>query len=310
MTTDNFKEMPLVTIVIPSYNHAPFVQECIQSVLDQDYENIELIIIDDGSTDNSVLMIEEMVPLCQERFKRFEFRSRSNVGLCATLNEAIKWAKGIYFSPSASDDILFANKISSQVKTFQKFGDVISGLFCGVEIFNNRSGQTIKYEKGIGGLISFEDVLTKTKPLIGSTPMLALSRVNEVGGYEPKFVAEDLYMYLKLTEDGSYLYSMSDVLIKYRRHDVDLVSKTNKVLLDGTRRILAQYKDHPRYKEALANTMIIQAHSVYSLSFKESFGALFEAVKIYPRVVFFRGFFTLIAKYVLPKKIVKFLKRI
>ena len=64
---------PLVSIVIPCYNHENFVQDCIQSVIDQTYQNIELIIIDDGSKDNSILKILDMVDLCKSRFVNFEF---------------------------------------------------------------------------------------------------------------------------------------------------------------------------------------------------------------------------------------------
>ncbi|MCD2506173.1 glycosyltransferase family A protein, partial [Staphylococcus aureus] len=73
-------------------------------MIDQDYENIELIIIDDGSKDNSVIKIQEMVECCKQRFTRFEFRSRANIGLSATLNEALEWCEGEYFSALASDD--------------------------------------------------------------------------------------------------------------------------------------------------------------------------------------------------------------
>ncbi len=79
----------LVTAVIPSYNHAKYIKESIQSMLDQDYENMEMIIIDDGSSDNSIEIIESMIPLCKKRFKRFEFRHRENKGVSATLNEGI-----------------------------------------------------------------------------------------------------------------------------------------------------------------------------------------------------------------------------
>jgi len=104
---------PLVSVVIPCYNHEKHVQECIQSIIDQDYQNIELIIIDDGSKDGSVGKIEEMILGCKVRFKRFEFRHRENVGLSSTLNEAIDWCEGGYFSPIASDDVLENNKISA-----------------------------------------------------------------------------------------------------------------------------------------------------------------------------------------------------
>lgn len=82
-------QKPLVSVVIPCYNHENYVQECIKSAIEQDYENIELIIIDDGSKDESVNKIQELVPGCEKRFCRFEFRTRPNKGLCKTLNEAL-----------------------------------------------------------------------------------------------------------------------------------------------------------------------------------------------------------------------------
>ena len=129
------EQQPLVSIVIPCYNHAQFVQETVQSVIDQDYENIELIIIDDGSKDNSVEVIQEMIPACEERFVRFEFRYRPNKGLCATLNEALEWCEGEYFSPTASDDILKQNKISTQLAIMlSKKEQKIIGVFVGIEL--------------------------------------------------------------------------------------------------------------------------------------------------------------------------------
>ena len=115
------EQQPLVSIVIPCYNHSQFVQETIQSIIDQDYENIELIIIDDGSKDNSVEVIQEMIPACEERFVRFEFRYRPNKGLCATLNEALEWCEGEYFSPLASDDIALPHKTSFLLKKHQQY---------------------------------------------------------------------------------------------------------------------------------------------------------------------------------------------
>ena len=107
---------PLVSVVIPCYNHEKFVQDSIQSVIDQTYENIELIVIDDGSTDSSVQKIQEMVTICQQRFSRFELRYRKNKGLTATLNEALRWIEGEYYIAIASDDLMVSSRIVRQVE--------------------------------------------------------------------------------------------------------------------------------------------------------------------------------------------------
>ena len=90
----NVEDSPLVSVVIACYNHENFVQDCIKSVVAQTYDNIELIIIDDGSKDSSVEKISELIDVCQNRFSRFEFRHRSNKGLTATLNEALERRQG------------------------------------------------------------------------------------------------------------------------------------------------------------------------------------------------------------------------
>ena len=95
MNQDN---MPLVTAVIPVYNHEKYVVESIRSILNQTYQNIELIVINDGSKDRSHQMILPLVEECRQRFVRFEYINRENIGLTATLNQALAWATGDYLS--------------------------------------------------------------------------------------------------------------------------------------------------------------------------------------------------------------------
>ena len=120
---------PLVTIAIPSYNHGQYIQDAIKSALNQSYENIELIIIDDGSTDTSIEKIKPLIAQCKERFVRFEFRYRANRGLCNTLNEALEWAEGQFFCTLASDDIIFPEKTRLQLEAFQQDPDIV--CICG-----------------------------------------------------------------------------------------------------------------------------------------------------------------------------------
>ena len=107
--------MPLVSVCVPAYNHEKYIAECIQSIIEQDYKNIELIIINDGSKDKTDEVIKSYEQKCQERFVRFEYRNRGNRGLSETLNEMVDWSHGKYFSAIASDDILLFNKILKEL---------------------------------------------------------------------------------------------------------------------------------------------------------------------------------------------------
>lgn len=127
---------PLVSVVIPCYNHERYVQDCILSVINQSYTNIEVIIIDDGSNDSSVIKIKEMVERCEDRFVNFEFRHRPNVGLSSTLNEALEWCKGDYFCTLASDDQILEDKISYQVDYLNNHSNTVA-IFGNVNLIDN-----------------------------------------------------------------------------------------------------------------------------------------------------------------------------
>ena len=143
------KEMPLVSVVVPCYNHEKYVKETIESIINQTYKNIELIVIDDGSKDNSVEAIKEMIPACEKRFPRFEFRHRENKGLSATLNEMVDWAEGKYFTGCASDDIMLPSKISLLVEKLESSDDSYSVAF-GDAIFIDDNSNEVFIDRKTG----------------------------------------------------------------------------------------------------------------------------------------------------------------
>ena len=87
------EELPLVSLFIPAFNHEKYVAECIESVINQEYQNIELIIIIDGSKDSTHDVIINYEQKCRGRFVNFEYRNRENMGLSATLNEMVAWSQ-------------------------------------------------------------------------------------------------------------------------------------------------------------------------------------------------------------------------
>lgn len=268
---------PLVSVVIPCYNHENFVQDSIQSVIDQDYENIELIIIDDGSQDNSVLKIQEMIESCKKRFVRFEFRSRANVGLSGTLNEALEWCEGKYFSAIASDDQMLSNKTAIQVKYLEKNKEVVA-VFGGVVLIDE-SNEQIDVKLGGGQFYSFEDIILHNYNLPAPTQMIRLNSMKKIGGYNPTLFIEDWYIWLKLSQIGS-IYTLRNTLCLYRMHSNNSsknIIKMNKARLD----ILSVFKDSILYEESLKRTKWLNSYEYFVMDRKVN--SFLKLLKLNPK---------------------------
>ena len=256
---------PLVSIVIPCYNHEQFVQEAIQSVIDQDYHNIEFIIIDDGSTDGSVEKIKEMIPVCQSRFNRFEFRHQPNKGLGATLNEALKWCEGKYFSPLASDDIALPYKTSYSVEKFKSTEcDVVFGL---VNEFTNAKNHINNTQSIM--LHTFADLLFQKNFPKAPTAMLKVDGIKEIGGYDEKLKIEDWYMWLTLTEKGCKLVTFPQPLTRYRRHEGNITNNFT-VMHEARIEVLSHFKNNPMYESAVENAYVLEARRSANVSFSRA----------------------------------------
>jgi alpha-1,3-rhamnosyltransferase len=81
---------PLISVAVPAYNFGRFIRECLTSVRNQTYENLELVVIDDGSRDDTAREVERFLRDHEARFARAVFRSRTNRGVSATSNECIR----------------------------------------------------------------------------------------------------------------------------------------------------------------------------------------------------------------------------
>lgn len=231
----------LVTYFIPSYNHEKYVAHCIRSIINQDHSRIELLIIDDGSTDNSVGVIGELARDCEDRFERFCFIAQKNRGLVANMNFALSWAHGEFFVPIASDDAVFPRKTSILHGLFEsKQMAGVTGGYVEVDEFNNNVRTVIPN----AGIWNFEDVLTRRARLFAPTAMFRTSALRSVGGYWENIPIEDRAMWLKLTHSGYSVKTTNHVVAYYRRHTENLSKSTIK-MTEARMSIYDQFEPHP-----------------------------------------------------------------
>ena len=189
-------DMTLVSIITPSYNQAPFLEQTIQSVLEQDYPNIEYIVVDGGSTDNSAEIIKKYAD------RLAYWISERDSGQAEAINKGIARANGEILAWLNSDDYYMRNTISVVVRCFEQNPDAV--LIYGDMLAVDGEGQTInvlKYKQ-----LSLEDLLCFQ--IIGQPSVFfRRSALDKTGLLDPSFhFMLDHHLWIRLAQQGRILH--------------------------------------------------------------------------------------------------------
>lgn len=196
------RKNPLVSVVIPSYNYADYVEEAVESVLSQTYDSIELIIINDGSTDNTADVIERFA-------SRATIINQENKGIIATRNLGVSLAKGKYIIQLDADDYLDKKYIEKCVRVAEKGADIV---YTQVRHFGRVEFDS-KY-------IEYDLEKLKHDNYIHATSLVR----KDILGREPydvyldKLGYEDWDVFLDLCLDGARAELINESLLNYRKH--------------------------------------------------------------------------------------------
>ncbi|EID4390487.1 glycosyltransferase [Vibrio vulnificus] len=249
-------ESPLISIIIASYNHSDYIKKTIESAIEQDYDNIELIIIDDGSKDNSDMVISELKSRCENRFKRYVYIKQSNMGLSRTLNKAISISNGKYIMPIGSDDIVIKNKCSVLLPYLED-DDLLAAVF-GCAIFIDEHDRETGYQKPIMKIHTMDElILSENLPLTPGV-ILRKSALDNVGGFHSELKLEDWYMWLKLADSGYKLMTVDKVVSRYRVHSTN-TSKNYEWMRLELLKSLGFFKEHMLYDKARSKINYVAA---------------------------------------------------
>lgn len=260
------KNTPLVTVAIPSYNHAHYIEECIRSVAMQNWKNIELIIIDDGSTDNSRENIDISLSKYKNNFKNIKKIFRENKGLSNTLNEALQESSGEYFMPLASDDTILPNKINLLIPLFQ---DDFHAVYGGIQYIDPDGKKIKRTHKGHDKQIKFKDLLLFKEWLPAAGALFKKDALINIGGFDPKTKVEDLDILLRFTSQGYKIFFSSIIVAHYRIHETN-TSKNLPLMHKNVLDIINNYHSDPLYKRAVATyeSVIFRDYAKYENKIK------------------------------------------
>ena len=210
------QNFPLVSVICLSYNHEAYVVEALNSVINQTYPNVELLIADDCSTDNSVEVIQNWL----ENHPEVDFlTNEKNLGNTKTFNQLAKKAKGEFIIDLATDDILLPNCIEKQVKTFQnsKFKNlaIVYGNLIEIDENGNFIENYYKEEDHPESGDIYKMVIGRTTKICSVSSMIKKSVLEKLGYYDENLAYEDLDLWIRTSRDFDFEY-IPEILAKKR----------------------------------------------------------------------------------------------
>lgn len=209
-------EMPMVSVICLCYNQERFVEAAIQSVLNQTYQNIQLIVVDDASTDNSVNVINVVI----NSYPDIKFLALSeNLGNCKAFNQGLALTTGSFIIDLAADDVLLPNRIEKGVQVLVEKGQPYGVHFSDAEIISEDGAHLYNHSsrfphQTIPQGNTYSEII-KRYFICPPTVMFSRQVADVLGGYDETLSYEDFDFWIRSSRVFKYAYS-PNVLVRWR----------------------------------------------------------------------------------------------
>lgn len=236
----------MVSVIIPSYNREETIVESVNSILQQTYSDLEVIVVDDGSTDGTAAAVQSI------QDSRVVYHYQENAGACAARNTGIRLAKGEYIAFQDSDDRWHSDKLEKQLAVFEKHSpDVVFCKLCRIEADGTNT---------ILGKTNSEGFLKPGASLfaMGTQTIIGKRKVFETYQFDPDMPRfQDFELLYRISKNNS-IYCLDEALVDYLVGD-DSISRNNKRLIQASKLLLEKHpqlcKDQPRASKSIARML-------------------------------------------------------
>ena len=279
------KKSPTVSVIIPTYNRAHLVGRAIQSVLDQTYQDFELIVIDDASTDNT----EEVVKsFNDERIKYL--KHDENKGVAAARNTGIKVARGEYIAFQDSDDEWFSQKLEKQMKVFEAASPEVGVVYTGFWRIESNKKIYIPSEKVARKEGNIHAELLRGNFVDTPTAVVKKDCFAKVGIFDERLPRlQDWELFIRISKDYHFKCVDEPLLISY--YQPHSISADQSALIRALKLILEKhFEDFKKDKRVLASFFANSGDLLCSGGeFRQGRSYLIKAVKAYPLNIKYLG---------------------
>lgn len=194
---------PLVSVAVPAFNHARYIEACLASICAQTYPELELVVLDDGSTDETYALAQNFIARQQGRFRRVVVETQNNQGVSATSNRCIEKCTGEWVHLLGSDDVIYPDKVMVQQRAVSEWGDSELGLVYADVDYLDEEGRVLRTQQqdkrprpGVDG--RSYTWLCEGNAIPNPTVALRRAAFMEVGGFDPSLRLEDWDCWLRI----------------------------------------------------------------------------------------------------------------
>ncbi|MBD2343059.1 glycosyltransferase family 2 protein [Anabaena subtropica] len=218
LLSQSSNNLPLISVIIPAYNAAAFIERTLKSVINQTYSNIEVIVVDDGSQDETSTIVQSII----QKDARIRLFHQLNSGVAAARNLAIKYARGEFIAPIDADDIWYPQNLEKQVQRFQESDSSVGLVYAWSVVIDGKDEPSgdfhiAEYEGDVYIALLYRNFLGNA-----SSTLIRRSCFDQVGLYDCEFKAkgcqgcEDWDLYLRITEHYQ-VRVVPEFLVGYRQ---------------------------------------------------------------------------------------------
>jgi GT2 family glycosyltransferase len=261
---------PTVSVIIPAYNAAKFVGRTLQSLRDQTFGDFEAIVVDDGSSDDTASVVQQVV----EADPRFRLIRQANGGVAAARNRAIAEARGRYLANLDSDDMWLPTFLERTTAVLEGAGDEVVFVFARTLWIDEHDRLLAQTAQPLPSVVGYHELLTRNPVGNGSAMLMRTAAVRAIGGYDEGLVrdfgqTEDWQLLLQLSWRGR-VATVAEPLVLYRilpQSSSHALERSARAALEVIRRCQADGPPLPRrdYWTARSLTLFWLARRAFRL---------------------------------------------
>lgn len=238
----------LVSIIAPCYNAEKYLEASLKSIFAQDYPHFEVIVVDDGSTDNSLAMLRQL----QQTYD-FQLYTQPNQGVSAALNTGLSHAQGVYVATPDLDDIMLPESVRVRAEYLNAHPEV--GCVGALIIYMDSQGNDTKRQRSMPlRRLTLDEIVSGAIVMGAPVSLYRMAALKAAGFYDPDIKVQDFQMTLRLASAGYEVHQLPVHVTRYRRHPHNL-SRRYRVLLEADLKALAPYASHPGYQQGRTVTI-------------------------------------------------------